>query len=74
MLPSQEMSTNPLSAAAKRGHHIGSLDSSAHVLVFRAKEGSRDVALLVLFAVNIPESIAGNVDLVVDVTSIEPTF
>ena len=44
------------------------------MLVFRAKEGPGDVTLLVPFVANIQEAIAGNVDLVVDVASVEPTF
>ena len=73
MPPTYCCQPNPLSAASKRAHHIGPLDGPAHVLVFRAKECPRDVSLLVSFAANILEAIAGNVDLVVDVAGVEPT-
>ena len=62
-----------LPGAPKRSHHIGSLERSTHVLMFRAKENPGDVTLLVAFAANVLEHVAGHVELVIDVACMEPT-
>ena len=44
------------------------------MLVFRTNEGPGNVALLVPFALNVLEPIAGHIDLVIDIASVEPTI